>query len=245
MRNRRIPMGRRFWGAVLGTLILLLARLEVRGRDNLPADGPGIVYYNHIHWLDPVLFCGSCRRYAVPLAKNESKGWPGVGKLLQWYHVIFITRGVVDREALKAVWQVLADGDIVVIAPEGTRSLNGVLQPAKEGLAFIARHEPEAWLMPCAVTGTTQFSWSLKRILSRPHIVLTYGQAFRLRWPDGKMERGFLRDMTDEAMAHLATCLPDEMRGTYGPTSGAWSEADEAPQPTQWLEFVGRRASHL
>jgi 1-acyl-sn-glycerol-3-phosphate acyltransferase len=243
VRSRRIPPGRRIWGPVLRLLIYLLARLEVRGRDNLPADGPGIVYYNHIHWLDPVLFCGSCRRYAVPLAKIESKSWPGVGKLLQWYHVIFITRGVVDRDALKAVWQVLADGDIAVISPEGTRSLNGVLQPAKEGLAFIARHQPEAWLMPCAVTGTPQFSWSLKRILSRPHIVLTYGKALRPRWPDGKMERDALRDMTDEAMAHLAACLPPEMRGAYGPARAGGSEAGKALQPTQWLEIIGHRES--
>jgi 1-acyl-sn-glycerol-3-phosphate acyltransferase len=239
--SRRMPLGRRFWGVVLRLLIFLLARLEVRGRENLPGSGPGIVYYNHIHWLDPVLFCGSCRRYAVPLAKIESKSWPGVGRLLQWYHVIFITRGVVDRDALKTVWQVLADGDIAVISPEGTRSLNGVLQPAKEGLAFIARHESEAWLMPCAVTGTPQFSFSMKRILSRPHLILTYGPAFRLRWPDGKMDRGVLRDMTDEAMAHLATCLPPEMRGTYGQDPYARPETGEMSQPVRWLEFIGER----
>jgi 1-acyl-sn-glycerol-3-phosphate acyltransferase len=243
VRSRKIPLGRRFWGTVLRLLISVLARLEVRGRENLPDEGPGIVYYNHIHWLDPVLFCGSCRRYAVPLAKIESRSWPGVGWLLQWYHVIFITRGVVDRDALKAVWQVLADGDIAVISPEGTRSLNGVLQPAKEGLAFIARHEPEAWLMPCAVTGTTRFSWSLKRILSRPHIVLTYGPAVRLRWPDEKVERGVLRDMTDEAMAHLAGCLPAEMRGAYGASPDTGSETSDVPQSIRWLEFIGRRSS--
>jgi 1-acyl-sn-glycerol-3-phosphate acyltransferase len=243
VRNRRIPPGRRFWGVVLRLLIFLLARLEVRGRDNLPTDGPGIVYYNHIHWLDPVLFCGSSLRYAVPLAKIESKSWPGVGKLLQWYHVIFIMRGVVDRDALKAVWQVLVDGDIVVISPEGTRSLNGDLQSAKEGLAFIARHEPGAWLMPCAVTGTTQFSWGLKRILSRPRIVLNYGQAFRFRWSDGRVDRSLLRDMTDEAMAHLAACLPEEMRGAYSHTSGAVPAVREKSQSAGWLEFIERPES--
>jgi 1-acyl-sn-glycerol-3-phosphate acyltransferase len=239
MKGRWIPPGRPFWGLVLRLLILLLSRLEVRGRGNLPADGPGIVYYNHIHWLDPVLFCGSCHRYAVPLAKIEAKDWPVVGRLLQWYHVIFITRGLVDRDALKAVWQVLGDGDITVISPEGTRSLDGVLQPAKEGLAFIARHEPEAWLMPCAVTGTTQFSWSLRRIMSRPRITLTYGQAFRFRWPDGKVERGVLRDMTDEAMAHLAACLPAKMRGAYAVDLAAGSETRDAPRAPGWLEFIG------
>ena len=236
------------WETLLGGCAAALdlssgAEWRSAGRENLPTSGPGIVYYNHIHWLDPVLFCGSCRRYAVPLAKIESRSWPGVGWLLQWYHVIFITRGVVDHDALKAVWQVAADGDIAVISPEGTRSLSGVLQPAKEGLAFIARHQPEAWLMPCAVTGTTQFSFSLKRILHRPYIILTYGPAFRLRWPDVKLERGVLRDMTDEAMAHLAGCLPAEMRGAYWQDPNAGPEKGETSQPIRWLEFFGKQES--
>jgi 1-acyl-sn-glycerol-3-phosphate acyltransferase len=228
-RRSHVPSGRRFWGVALKLLILLLARLEVRGRDRLPAEGAGIVYYNHIHWLDPVMFCGSCRRYAVPLAKIESRSWPLVGWLLRWYHVIFITRGTVDRDALRTTWQVLADGDIAVISPEGTRSLDGRLKPAKEGLAFIARGAPGAWLMPCAVSGTTQFSWKIGRILQRPRIVLTYGRAFRFRWPDGKVERETLRDMTEEAMCHLASCLVDEARGAY---------SDVTCATTRWLEFL-------
>jgi 1-acyl-sn-glycerol-3-phosphate acyltransferase len=237
--TRRIPIGRRFWGAVLKTLIFLLSRLEVRGREKLPAEGAGIVYYNHIHWLDPVLFCGSCRRYAVPLAKIESRSWPLVGWLLKWYHVIFITRGVVDREALKAAWRVLTDGDVAVIAPEGTRSLDGNLQSAKAGLAFLARQVPDAWLMPCAVTGTPQFAWNIGLILHPPHIVLTYGVPFRFRWPKGKVERDVLEQMTDEAMAHLAACLPVEMRGAYRNSDSS---------TTRWLEFLvsdaeGRRAT--
>jgi 1-acyl-sn-glycerol-3-phosphate acyltransferase len=227
--TRRIPIGRRFWGAVLRALIFLLSHLEVRGRDRLPQQGAGIVYYNHIHWLDPVLFCGSCRRYAVPLAKIESRSWPVVGMLLRWYHVIFITRGVVDRDALKATWKVLADGDIAVISPEGTRSLNANLQSAKAGLAFIAKQVPGAWLMPCAVTGTPRFVWSIRLILHRPHIVLTYGRPFRFRWPTGTVGRELLEAMTDEAMAQLADCLPMEMRGAY---------RDSDASTTRWLEFL-------
>jgi 1-acyl-sn-glycerol-3-phosphate acyltransferase len=229
-RTRRIPLGRRFWGIVLRFLIFLLSHLEVRGREKLPPEDAGIVYYNHIHWLDPVLFCGSCRRYAVPLAKIESRSWPVVGWLLKWYHVIFITRGVVDRDALKAAWEVLEDGDIVVISPEGTRSLDGTLQSAKEGLAFIARQVPEAWLMPCAVTGTPKFTWNLRLLTHRPHIVLTYGDPFRFRWPEGKIDREVLAQMTDEAMARLAACLPVEMKGAY---RDAYSSAP------RWLEGLG------
>jgi 1-acyl-sn-glycerol-3-phosphate acyltransferase len=229
-RKRIIPIGRHFWTIVLRFLIWLLVRMEERGAEQLPRTGAGIIYYNHIHWLDPVLINGTIRRYAVPLAKIEASRWPVLGWMLRWYHVIFIRRGVVDRTALQATWNVLADGDISVISPEGTRSHDGKLQAAKEGLAFIARQAPDAWLMPCAVTGTPTFESRLRRLL-RPHVILTYGRPFKLRWSEGNVSRETLREMTDEAMAQLAALLPPEMRGDY-------ADATTRAAPPKWLEFL-------
>jgi 1-acyl-sn-glycerol-3-phosphate acyltransferase len=213
-------------------------RVKVRGAAAAPGRGAGIVFYNHIHWLDPVLICSKLRRYAVPLTKIEASHAPVVGWLLRWYHVIFIARGVVDRQALRDTWEVLADGDISVIAPEGTRSQDGRLQSAKEGLAFVARQAPDAWLIPCAVTGTPTFHWGFP-LVNRPQATLTYGRPFRLRWPrdaagnvalpEGRASRETLREMTDEAMAQLAATLPPDMRGDY-------AAAD--PAQTRWLEFL-------
>jgi 1-acyl-sn-glycerol-3-phosphate acyltransferase len=210
-----LPPGRPFWGMVLKTLIVSLCHLEVRKMGLLPSEGAGIVFYNHIHWLDPVLICGSMNRYAVPLTKIEASSWPFVGWLLKKYQVIFITRGAVDRDALKATWEVLESGEVAVISPEGTRSPTGALQQAKEGLAFIARRVPDAWLIPCAVTGTPNFEFSLRGILKRQPIILTYGEPFRLCWPEGQTSREDMRAMTDEAMVRLAALLPPEMQGDY------------------------------
>lgn len=241
-RKHPIPLGRHFWGAILRFLIWLFLRVEVRGADRVPAHGAGIIYYNHIHWLDPVLICGQLHRYAVPLTKIEASRWPFVGWLLRWYHVIFITRGTVDRAALKATWEVLADGDISVISPEGTRSRDGRLQEAREGLAFVAREVPDAWLIPCAVVGTPQFKWKVP-LINRPKVTLTYGQPFRLAWPrnpdgslavpEGRAGREVLRQMTDEAMAELAALLPEEMRGAYKEVAGTIHQSlgEIAPGP--------------
>jgi 1-acyl-sn-glycerol-3-phosphate acyltransferase len=213
------PPGRPFWGVVLKLLIASLCHLEVRAMERLPTNGAGIVYYNHIHWLDPVLICGSMNRYAVPLTKIEASKWPFVGWLLKKYGVIFITRGAVDRDALKATWEVMENGDVTVISPEGTRSPTGALQQAKEGLAFIARRVPDAWLIPCAVTGTPNFEWSVRGILARQPIVLTYGEPFKFCWPEPTASRETMRAMTDEAMVRLAALLPPEMRGDYADAS--------------------------
>ena len=125
-------------GAAVSDLAVHESR-SAKDRPGVHKHNKGIVYYNHINWLDPVIICGHLQRYGVPLAKVEISRWPLVGQTLRWYHVIYITRGAVDREALKAAWQVLADGDIsVIISPEGLSSQDGHLQEAKEGLAFIA-----------------------------------------------------------------------------------------------------------
>lgn len=226
-RKPSTPLHRQFWGRVLRFLMWLFVKVEIRGMEHLPSQGAGIIYYNHIHWLDPVLISGKLARYNVPLTKIEAASWPLVGFLLRGYHVIFITRGVVDRQALNATWELLSAGDISVISPEGTRSLDGTLKTAKEGLAFVGRRAPDAWWMPCAVTGTPKFKFSVP-LLKRTPIVLTFGRPFRVNWPAAQPEktsREEMRAITDEAMAQLAALLPADMRGDYAsadPTQHTW-----------------------
>jgi 1-acyl-sn-glycerol-3-phosphate acyltransferase len=237
-RKRRIPIGRPIFGAILRFLIRLFLNVTVIDERRMPKTGAGIVYYNHIHWLDPVIICARMHRYAVPLTKIEASRWPLVGWLLRGYHVIFITRGVVDRAALKATWELLRDGDVSVISPEGTRSQDSRLQTAKEGLAFVARQAPDCWLMPAAVTGTPTFEWGFP-LVNRPKAQILYGRPFRFRWPrgadgeialpEGRAGRETLREMTDEAMGQLAALLPPDMQGAY---------AEHVGTNTRWLQFI-------
>jgi 1-acyl-sn-glycerol-3-phosphate acyltransferase len=237
-RRGAIPLGRRLLNPILRFLIRLFLDLRVKDEPRVPNMGAGIVYYNHIHWLDPVLITGRLHRYGVPLTKIEASRWPVLGWVLKIYHVIFITRGVVDRAALKANWQVLAEGDLSIISPEGTRSHDGRMQTAKEGLAFVAQKAPDCWLIPAAVTGTPTFRFKLP-LINRPLATITYGRPFRFRWPraadgsialpEGRASRDVLREMTDQAMGELAARLPEEMRGAY---------ADEVGTNRSWLEFI-------
>ena len=227
MKRSHIPLGRYIWQPILNLFIWLVVRVTVHDARLVPRAGAGIIYYNHIHWLDPPLICAKASRFVVPLTKVEARDLPFVGALLRWYHVVFITRGAVDRTAMKAIWQVLDDGDITVISPEGTRSQDARLQAAKEGLAFIAHHNPDCWLIPCAVAGTPAFDF--KHFWRRPRVTLTYGRPFRFCWPEGRASREVQRAMADEAMTQFLPLLPPEMHGDY---------AGRDPSAVSWLEFL-------
>ena len=219
----RIPMGRRIWDPVLHFLLWLVVRVEVEGLENIPATGPLILILNHVHWLDPAVLVAHVPRYAVPLSKAEALEWPVVGQLMKWYKVIPIRRGELDMAAMRWANRLLAAGQALIIAPEGTRSPTGSLQRGKEGVVFFARRYDPA-IVPVAVTGTTSFDENFKRHRLTP-VHIKIGPPFKFRWPtSGRVDRETMRRMTDEAMYRIAELLPPDMRGIYADLSQATDE---------------------
>ena len=94
---------------------------------------------------------------------------------------------------------------------------------------FVAREQPDAWLIPCGVTGTPAFSWTWRRVFDRTPVLLTYGRPFRVRWPAVRADRAVLAEITREVMAQLAAVLPAEVQGAYPPVN---------PAQCRWLELI-------
>lgn len=112
---------------------------HVTGRDLLPPAGtPTIVVTNHSSNLD-VLACGYLLN--VPghfLAKQEATRIPLFGRYLRSVGAIPARRDRQDTEALRAAMQVLRDGGIMGIAPEGTRRRDGRLATYDPGFVWLA-----------------------------------------------------------------------------------------------------------
>jgi 1-acyl-sn-glycerol-3-phosphate acyltransferase len=198
----------------------MFTRVTVEGLEHVPRTGPLILILNHVHFLDPTVLVAAVPRFAMPIAKAESLQWPVVGKLLKWYPVIPIRRGELDMAAMRWADSLLADGQALIIAPEGTRSLTGGLQQGKEGFVFFARRY-DPIIVPAGVTGTTPFVANLKQWRRTP-IHIKIGKPFKFRWPaSGRVDKETMRRMTDEAMYCIAALLPPEMRGVYADLSQA------------------------
>lgn len=223
---------RRLLNPVLRVLFKILLKIEIVGLENVPPQGTLIFMINHMSFLDPVLLVGLMPRQVTPFAKIETLSYPALGFLIRLYGVVPVRRGEVDRRALQQAIETLATGEALLVAPEGTRSHDGRLQPARDGIAYIALRTG-ATIIPVAITGQEMFPGSLMR-LRRTKIRIRIGKPFR--FVPGKVSRDELRAMTREAMYQLASLLPPERRGVY-------SDLDSATE--EYLVFPSGSSSNL
>jgi len=206
----------------------LLAKLDkVEDIENVPDEGSVILMINHIAFIDPLVVMNVLNRNIVPLAKNEVYDYPVIGIFPKIWGVIPVHREEVDRKAIQAALEVLRAGEIILVAPESTRSPQ--LQEGKEGVAFLASRSGSP-VIPVAIDGTPGFpAFRLSARWKEPGAHLRFGRPFRFRTTDRRPDRDQLRQMTDEAMYILAEMLPEHRRGFY---------ADLRRATTNFIEWI-------
>lgn len=130
-------------------------RWEIKGAENIPKTGGLIIAANHVSNFDPpVLGCALPRKLHF-MAKEELF----VNPVLRWAFTKLgsfpVKRASADRMAIRKAFHLLAEGEVLGIFPEGTRSKTGTLGRAEPGLAMIAL-KTGVPIVPTAVMGTNQ-----------------------------------------------------------------------------------------
>src|SRR4029434_1975794 len=115
----------------------LVFRLRVVHSERMLESGPVSLAMNHQSYLDPPLAGITCDRAVYFLARRTLLDVPLLGCLLPKLNVIPVNQEGIDRSALKALIRVLKAGNAALIFPEGSRTLDGNLQPAEGGLGLI------------------------------------------------------------------------------------------------------------
>ncbi|MFN8375391.1 MAG: lysophospholipid acyltransferase family protein [Anaerolineae bacterium] len=208
----------------------LMWKVEVSGQEHIPASGPTMLIMNHIASIDPFLAIGAVgKRFVIPMTKIENLDNPFLAPFIRMWGAYSIRRGEVDRKALLNSIELIKSGQLVLIAPEGTRTPTGLIQP-KDGMTYVAT-KANAVVVPMGISrGSIEWKEKLKK-LQRAHIHVNFGRPFRFR-TEGRerIPRDELARMTDEAMYQLALALPDpDLRGIY---------SDMTKATTDTLEFV-------
>jgi 1-acyl-sn-glycerol-3-phosphate acyltransferase len=115
----------------------LFFRFRVIHRERMIQNGPVILAMNHQSYLDPPLAGTTCDRPIYFLARKTLMDVPLLGWLLPKLNVIPVNQEGIDRSALKALIRVLKSGNAALVFPEGSRTLDGNLQPAEPGLGLV------------------------------------------------------------------------------------------------------------
>ncbi|MBN1148606.1 MAG: 1-acyl-sn-glycerol-3-phosphate acyltransferase [Anaerolineales bacterium] len=219
--HARFERRRRFLRFLLKHVGLpLLAKMDhAEGLEDVPEQGAAILMINHIAFVDPIIVLHFVPRNIVPMAKIEVYEYPVVGILPKIWGVIPVRRQEVDRKAIQQAFDVLRAGEIVLVAPEATRSPQ--LRRGKEGVAYLASRT-ETPIIPVAIQGTQGFPALRYTAPWRgPGALVRFGKPFLYRSELRRADRDQLRVMTDEAMYVLAAMLPPEQRGVYADLSQA------------------------
>lgn len=204
-----------------------IAKLDsIEGLENVPPEGPALVIFNHIALIDPIVIACCLPRNVVPFAKEEAYHDILVGILPRMWEAIPVKRGEMDRKAIQYAIKVLEAGEMLLIAPEGTR--NPSLQRGKEGIAYLG-YRSGAPIIPVAVEGTENFPAITPPRRKLSGVNIRIGPAFHFRDCGRRPPMPQLTQMTDEAMYQLAKLLPVSRRGIY---------ADLERATTKTLSFV-------
>ncbi len=193
-------------------MMRLISRREYVGLENIPADPPYILVSNHLAMFDSPLVLAMCPHVSRAFAAAKHRRNPIFAVLLTAMGSVWVQRGEVDRRALQEALDVLRRGEVLGIAPEGTRSPTQALQKGKVGAAYLATRANVA-LVPMAITGTEKIKHDLPR-LRRAHVRVTIGEPFHLP-ENGRVRGQKLTEYTEVIMHRIAGLLPEEYRGVY------------------------------
>ena len=201
---------------IIRTLLRFLAKIEVINKKNLRETGSYAFATNHLGLLDTLLAYYVLERwdFFIPVAEK----WEDYA-FLRWLgkhlNIIFIDRFNPDIHALREILRRMEEGQVLIIAPEGTRSRTETMAEGKPGVSYLAS-KTQFPVIPVALAGTEDrvFLSNLKR-LKRTRVTVSIGKAFILPPLPKKNKDEALATYTDEIMCQIAAMLPEKNRGVY------------------------------
>ena len=209
---------------VVAPVVNLVCRPTVIGLEHVPAHGPAILASNHLSVPDTIFMPVAVPRQVYFLAKSEYFTTPGIrGRIVAAFfraiNQIPMDRrgGSASAKSLSAGGQALAEGKLVGIYPEGTRSPDGRLYRGKVGVARLAL-ETGAPVVPVAMIGTDKMQPLGSRFPDprRARITTIFGAPLDFSGLKGQQgDHATLRRVTDEIMAAIQQLSGQETADGY------------------------------
>lgn len=228
MSSTSNPIARRLLNTFFYLLTSVLCDVESSALARVPVRGPLILISNHVNVLEiPVLVSRLGKRPISGFFASYRLDSSWMRWLLTTYGGIAVHRGAPDVKALRTAADRIREGYIFALAPEGTRSGDGVLGRARAGVVVLAL-ETDTPILPVVHYGDAHWQTNLKNFKRTP-FQIEVGSAFRLNPHGEKVTRPIRQAMLEEIMVQVAALLPEQYRGQYA------GRPDKAPR---YLDFV-------
>ncbi len=189
-------------------------RWRVFGAEQVPLEGGVILASNHASFLDPPLVGAGIKRDINYLARESLFRFPGIGALLRSWNAVPVDRDGGGAKGLKTILDRLLNGNGIILFPEGTRTKDGKLLPARSGIGLTVI-KSTAPVVPVRVFGTFE-AYGRNHKFPRPRrIAVKYGRPMNfevLRAEAKTCDKARLKEIyqqvADEIMAAIAGLGP-------------------------------------
>lgn len=177
---------------VIGVIARVYFRVSTEGRHKAPMSGPAVFVCNHESHLDPLMVGVFCPRIICFFARHTlfrgAFGW-----LIRSYDAIPVDQDKHPLAGIKATLARVKQGDAVLVFPEGTRTLDGHLEPMKGGFITLVRRGKAA-IAPVGINGAYE-SMPYGASFPKPKkLAVVYGDPFPYEQ---------LAEMTDQELIEL------------------------------------------
>ena len=192
------------WGHRLTSLFCkTVGRLETHGIAHIPREGGVLLISNHVSFLDPVIIGSAANREIHFMARSTAFDIPGLGKLISVYNAYPVNRGAPDLGALRRTISLLQTGNVVLMFPEGTRSVDGTLGKARDGACFIA-HRAGVPTIPVFHSGAERVLPRNSKRLRRSKLRVIFGEPLELTTEEFETRREMYQHMGNQMMEAIA-----------------------------------------
>ncbi|MBU4312302.1 MAG: 1-acyl-sn-glycerol-3-phosphate acyltransferase [Candidatus Omnitrophica bacterium] len=206
----------RFITFIIKLLLKILCKVEGDKLESVPRQGPLILVINHVNFLEvPLIYTLLLPRKVCGISKIENQDNWFLRILVKEWGAIPVNRETPGVSTFKEAGKALKEKKMLCIAPEGTRSSNGVLARGQQGVVFLALKNRVPILI-VAHYGAENFWHNIKR-LKRTRVTFVVGKPFTLA-SEMKITKDVYQEMTDQIMTRMAAMLPERYRGVYADT---------------------------
>jgi 1-acyl-sn-glycerol-3-phosphate acyltransferase len=189
-------------------------RWRVFNPERVPTTGGVILASNHSSFLDPPLVGSGLPRAINYLARESLFRFPGIGALLRSWNSVPVDRDGGGASGLREILNRLLAGGGIILFPEGTRTPDGNLQPARSGIGLTVI-KSDVPVIPVRTFGTFE-AYGRNHAFPRPYrVAVKYGRPMRFETLRAEAKtcskprlKEIYQEVANEIMAEIAKLQP-------------------------------------